>query len=80
MVAEFKLLIALLHARLEGFLAFEEFEHGIAGVNHAGIRDGVQQFVIGGHQVAVAIVPLVGAGGGVRAYASILTVANTLRR
>ena len=64
-VAEFKLLIALEEARLEGLVALQELEHGIVGVNHAGIRDGAEQFVIGGHRVSVAVIPLVRAGGGV---------------
>lgn len=64
-VAELELFIALEEARLEGLVALQKLEHGIVGVNHAGIRDGAEQFVIGGHRVGVAIVPLVGSGGGV---------------
>ncbi len=63
MVAELELFIALQDARLEGFLAFEEFQHRVVGIDGTRVCHGAEQFVVRRLRIRVAVVPLVRARG-----------------
>lgn len=65
MVAEFEFFVALEDVGFEGFLAFEELEHGVVGIDGIGVDDGFEEFVVSGLRVGVAVVSLVGCGSGV---------------
>ncbi|MFT7301713.1 MAG: hypothetical protein ACI8UZ_000548 [Akkermansiaceae bacterium] len=64
-VAEFEFFVALEDVGFEGFLTFEELEHGVVGVDGIWVVDGFKEFVVSSLRVGVAVVALVGGGGGV---------------
>lgn len=49
----------------EGLLTFEEFQHGVVGIDGIGIDDGFEEFVVCCLGIGVAVVSLVGGGSGV---------------
>ena len=61
-VAELELLVALKNSGLEGLLAFEEFQHGVVGIDGVRVGDGAEQLVVRRLGIRVAVVPLVRTG------------------